>query len=118
MKLKVNDLVMVIAGKEKGKSGKITKLDHKNNRVTVEKLNIRTKHIKKRMNQPGEKISYEAAFSASNVMVIDSKTGKPTRIHYKILANGKKERISTVSKTSLDNQTAEAAPKTKKKAKA
>lgn len=113
MKLKLNDLVMVIAGREKGKSGKITKIDHKNNRVTIEKLNMRIKHVKARANQPGERISFEAPFSASNVMVIDPKTSKPTRISYKTLANGKKERISTKSKTSLDNQTAEA-PKTKK----
>jgi len=112
MKLKLNDLVMVIAGKDKGKSGKITKLDHKNNRVTVEKVNLRTKHVKAKQNQPGEKISYEAPLSASNVMAIDPKTSKPTRIHYKVLANGKKERVSSKSKTSLDNQSAEA-PATK-----
>ncbi len=115
MKLKLNDLVMVIAGKDKGKSGKITKISHKQNRVTVEKVNLRTKHIKAKQNQPGEKISYEAPFSASNVMAIDPKTGKPTRIRYKTLASGKKERISSASQTSLDNQTAEAPKATTKK---
>lgn len=115
MKLKLNDLVMVIAGKDKGKSGKITKIDHKKNRVTVEKINMRTKHIKARQNQPGEKISLEAPLSASNVMAIDPKTSKPTRIQYKELANGKKERISSKSKTSLDNQTADAPKTTTKK---
>ena len=108
---------MVIAGKNKGKSGKIIKIDHKNNKVTVEKLNLITKHIKKRQGQPGEKISFEAPINASNVMVIDGKTGKPTRIQHKLLANGKKERISTKSKTSLDNLTTDTA-KSKKKVKA
>jgi large subunit ribosomal protein L24 len=106
---------MVIAGKDKGKSGKITKINHKKDRVTVEKVNMRTKHIKARQNQPGEKISYEAPLSASNVMAIDPKTSKPTRIHLKTLANGKKERISAKSQTSLDNQTAEAPKATTKK---
>lgn len=114
MKLKLNDLVMVIAGKDKGKSGKITKIDHKNNRVTVETVNLRTKHVKRKMNQPGEKISYEAPLSASNVMVIDPKTSKPTRIQYKLLNNSKKERISSKSKSSLDIQSAKPT-KTKKK---
>lgn len=115
MKLKLNDLVMVIAGKDKGKSGKITKISHKNNRVTVEKINMRTKHVKAKQNQPGEKITFEAPLSASNVMAIDPKTSKPTRIHYKTLASGKKERVSSKSKTSLDNQTASAAKTTTKK---
>jgi large subunit ribosomal protein L24 len=118
MKLKTNDLVMVISGKDKGKTGKITKVDRKTNRVTVEKINLRTKHIKKKQGQPGEKISFEAPLSASNVMIIDGKSGKPTRIQYKQLANGKKERISSKSKASLDNQASVEAPKTKKKAKA
>lgn len=115
MKLKVNDQVMVIAGKDKGKSGRITKIDHKKNRVTVEKVNLRTKHIKKRQGQAGEKITYEAPLSASNVMVLDPKSGKPTRIKLKKLASGKKERISTRSEVSLDNVTATTPKKTTKK---
>lgn len=115
MKLKVNDQVMVIAGKDKGKSGKIIKISHKNNKVTVEKLNLRKKHIKKRQNQPGEKITYEAPLSASNVMVIDPKTGKPTRIKYKKLASGKKERLSTKGEVSLDNLSGTVAAKTTRK---
>lgn len=115
MKLKVNDQVMVIAGKDKGKTGQITKIDHKKNRVTVSKVNLRIKHIKKRQNQPGEKISYEAPLSVSNVMVIDPKSGKPTRIKHKKLASGKKERLSVKSESSLDNITATVAKKPRKK---
>jgi large subunit ribosomal protein L24 len=115
MKLKVNDQVMVIAGKNKGKSGRIVKVHHKTNKVTVEKLNLRKKHIKKRQNQPGEIITYEAPFSASNVMIVDPKTGKPTRIKYKKLASGKKERLSAKSQSSLDNLSGETAAKTAKK---
>lgn len=119
MKLKVNDQVMVIAGKEKGKSGKIIRVDRKNNKVTVEKLNLRIKHIKKSASGPGEKISFEAPLSASNVMAIDPKSGKPTRIKFQKLANGKKERVASKSGNSLDNVSSTAAAKTttKKKAK-
>ena len=108
---------MVTAGKDKGKSGRITKVDRKNNRVTVEKVNMRVKHIKKTYNKVGEKITYEAPLSSSNVMVLDPKSGKPTRVSYKKLANGKKERIATKSGNSLDNiaDTAAAASKTSKK---
>jgi large subunit ribosomal protein L24 len=102
MKLKVNDNVLVITGKDKGKKGKILKVDSKSNRITVEKVNLRTKHIKKRYNQPGEKISYEAPMAISNVMVLCPKTDKPTRIGYKVLASGKKERIALISGASLD----------------
>jgi large subunit ribosomal protein L24 len=115
MKFKVNDLVMVISGKDKGKSGKITKIDSKNNRVTVEKVNMRVKHVKKTYNKAGEKITFEASLSASNVMAVDPKTGKPTRIKHKKLANGKKERVTTKSNVSFDNVTSSAAPKTTKK---
>lgn len=115
MKLKVNDQVMVIAGKDKGKSGKITKVDRKNNKVTVEKVNLRVKHVKKRQNQPGEKITFEAPLSASNVMVLDPKSGKPTRVQYKVLASGKKERIAVKSQSSLDNASSTSSKATSKK---
>ncbi len=111
MKLKVNDKVLVISGKDKGKSGKIIKIDHKHNRVTVEKVNIRTKHIRKTQQRAGDRIQYEASIHASNVMILDPKENKPTRVGYKKSENGKKERIAKLSGASLDS-----APKTTKKA--
>jgi len=112
MKLKLNDKVLVIAGKGRGKTCKIIKVDHKHDRVTVEKLNMRTKHIKKTQQRAGEKITYEAPMHVSNVMILDPKENKPTRIGYKKLENGKKERISKISKISLDISH-EQAPKVK-----
>jgi large subunit ribosomal protein L24 len=117
MKLKVNDQVMVIAGKDKGKTGRVTKIDRKNNRVTVEKINLRTKHVKKRQGQAGEKITYEAPLAASNVMALDPKSGKPTRISNKKLASGKKERIAVKSGSSLDNVSVPSAKKSPAKKK-
>jgi large subunit ribosomal protein L24 len=103
MKLKLNDKVLVIAGKDKGKVGKIIRVIPKYNRVVIEKVNVRTKHIKKTNQQPGQKIRFEAPIDASNVMILDPTLHKPTRIGYKKLENGKKERISKLSGASLDN---------------
>lgn len=117
MKLKLNDKVLVIAGKDKGKAGKIIKIDHKHGRVTVEKVNIRTKHIKKTQQRAGDKIQYEAPINASNVMILDPKENKPTRIGYKMSENGKKERVSKLSGATLDNLPKEAPTKAKKETK-
>jgi large subunit ribosomal protein L24 len=116
MKLKLNDKVLVISGKDKGKTGRITRVVTKQNRVVVEKVNIRTKHIKKSQQGPGQIIRYEAPVSISNVMILDPVQNKPTRISYKMLDNGKKERISKISGASLDNiVVTETAEKPKKK---
>jgi large subunit ribosomal protein L24 len=115
MKLKLNDKVLVISGKGKGKVGKITKVITKHDQVVVEKINIRTKHLKKQQGQAGQKIRYEAPISASNVMILDPTSNKPTRISYKVLDNGKKERISKLSGVSLDNIAVENEVKEEKK---
>lgn len=114
MKLKVNDQIMVIAGKDKGKTGKIIRINHKTNKVTVEKINLRVKHIKKGNDRVGEKITVEAPLSASNVMIVDPKSGKPTRIKYQKLSTGKKERISVKSGSSLDGVSQSNSKTTKK----
>ena len=105
MKLKTGDKVVVITGKDKGKEGKITKILRKQNKVVVEKVNMRTKHIKKSQNRPGEKVIFEAPMNASNVMLVCPDTGKRTRIGYRKLENGKKERFSKKSNKSLDKVT-------------
>ncbi|PCJ21612.1 MAG: 50S ribosomal protein L24 [Candidatus Cloacimonadota bacterium] len=97
MKLKKGDLVEVIAGKDKGKQGAILKIDRKKDRVTVEKINIVKKHIKRSEGQVGEIREIEAALHISNVMIVDPKSGKPTRIGYKFLEDGKKVRVAKSS---------------------
>lgn len=102
MKLKKGDTVQVMAGKDKGKQGKIIALDRKHDKVKIEKVNIVTKHIKKKQG-PGEKIQFEAPINASNVMILCPETKKPTRIGYQVNKDGKKTRISKKSGKSLDN---------------
>ena len=80
MKLKVGDKVLVIAGKDKGKTGMITKTLKKDNKVVVEKINVVKKHMKPKGNdQKGGIIELDAPIHASNVMLVDPKTNKPTR---------------------------------------
>lgn len=115
MKIKANDKVLVISGKDKGKVSKVIRVIAKHNQIVVEKVNMRTKHIKKTTTQAGQKITFEAPMDVSNVMVMDPKENKPTRVGYRILENGKKERISKLSGASLDALPEVTKPKTSKK---
>lgn len=101
MNLKVGDKVIVIAGKDKGKEGKI--IAKKNDRVTVEGINMVKKHIKPNgQDQTGGIVDKEASIHISNVMIKDPKTNNPTRIAHEINKDGKKVRISSKSRTKLD----------------
>ena len=103
MNLKVGDKVIVIAGKDKGKEGKIIKTLKDANKVIVEGINIVTKHVKpSAQNETGGIIKIEAPIHASNVMILDPKTKSRTRIAHEIDENGKKHRISVKSKERLN----------------
>ena len=103
MNFKVGDKVVVIAGKDKGKEGKIIKTLKNDNKVVVEGVNIVTKHVKpSAQNETGGIIKVEAPIHASNVMIIDPKTKKPTRIGHSVNKDGKKIRIAKKSNSSLD----------------
>ena len=103
MKIKKGDNVVVIAGKNKGQTGKVMRTMPKTNKLVVEDVNKVTRHIKKTKDKPGQKISFEAPINASNVMLIDAKTKKRSRIGYqaapKAQGPSKKERISKKSKS-------------------
>jgi large subunit ribosomal protein L24 len=102
MHVKKGDKVMVITGKDKGKTGVILAAFPKKDRVLVEGVNIVKKHTKpNQVNPQGGIVSQEAAIHVSNVMPIDPKTGEPTRVGYKI-ENGKKIRIAKKSGEALD----------------
>lgn len=93
MKLHTGDLVVIIAGKDKGKTGRILRMLPEKNRIVVAGVNMRTRHIKKTPQAPGRVVRYEAALSVSNVMIVDPKTKKRSRIGFSI-KDGKKERIA------------------------
>lgn len=103
MNFKVGDKVVVIAGKDKGKEGKIIKTLKNDNKVVVEGINMVTKHVKpSAQNENGGIIKVEVPIHASNVMILDPKTKKRTRIAHEIDENGKKHRISVKSKERLN----------------
>lgn len=95
MKLRTGDSVVIISGKDKGKKGSVLKAFTDTNRVIVSGVNMITKHVRKTAEQAGRIIKREAPVSISKVMILDPKTGKPTRIGYRIdPKTGKKERFA------------------------
>ena len=101
MKLSRGDTVLIISGKDKGKKGTVMRVLTAQNRVIVSGVNMVTKHIKKTAQTAGKKVRFEASMHGSNVQIVDPKTGKPSRIGYKIDAAGKKVRIAKKSGTVL-----------------
>lgn len=89
MKLKKGDLVAVIAGKDKGKQGQITEVVLKDNKVVVEGVNVMKKHAKASQQNPQSGIiTKQLPIHASNVMLVDPKSGKPTRVGKKSTKDG------------------------------
>lgn len=98
MHVKTGDTVIVIAGKEKGKKGKVIATYPKKDRVVVEGLNLVKRHTKPSQNNPqGGIITKEAAIHVSNVMLVDPESGKPTRVKMVQQADGTKVRTSVKS---------------------
>ncbi len=109
MKLKVNDKVLIISGKDKGKTGHITRVIPDRGMIIVDKINIRVRHIKKTSQKAGQRITFEAPLPASKAMLLDPSTGKPTRVGYRT-EGGKKVRYAKVSGKTISDA---AAPATK-----
>ena len=101
--VKKDDTVFIITGKDKGKKGRILAAYPRENRVLVEGVNMVKKHTKPSQKNPqGGIISQEAPIHVSNVMLADPKSGKPTRISYKVLDNGEKVRVAKKSGEVID----------------
>lgn len=91
--VKTGDMVMIISGKDKGKTGKVLEVSPKEGKVIVEGCNIATKHVKPRSaNEQGGLVKVEAPLYVSKVMLVCPKCGKPTRIAHKIFEDGSKQR--------------------------
>lgn len=95
--VRTGDTVFVISGKDKGKTGKVTKVFPKKGKVVVEGVNVITKHMKPtQMNPQGGVVTMPAPMFSSKVMIFDEKAGRPTRVGFKMV-DGKKVRYSKVS---------------------
>ena len=101
MKIKTGDTVIVIAGKDKGATGRVLKAFPKENRVIVEGVNIQTKHQKQTRTASAEIRHIEGPIDASNVMYYDTKAKRPSRVGYKI-EDGKKIRIAKATGAEID----------------
>ena len=103
MKIRKDDTVVVVAGNNKGKTGKVLKVFPKKNRVIVEGVNLVKRHTKPNQQNPqGGIMEKEGSIAASNVMLLDPKENEPTRIGKKIIIDEKsgKKRGVRVSKIS------------------
>ena len=101
MQIKKDDTVVVIAGKDKGKTGTVLRTIPKKNKVVVEGVNMQTKHAKATRTSGSEIKHMEGPIDASNVMFYDTKAKKPSRIGYKI-EDGKKIRVAKATGTEID----------------
>ena len=101
-KIKTGDTVVVITGKDKGKTGKVTSVIKANDRVVVEGVNIMKRHKKATQESPGKIEEIESSIHISNVSHLDPETGKPTRVKYDT-KDGLKRRLSVMSGSLLDN---------------
>lgn len=94
MKVKRGDNVMVISGKDRGKTGKVLTVLHREERVVVEGVHMKKKHQKpRRGGQKGQIIDVAAPIHISNVMLVDPKSGKRTRVSFQ-MQKGKKVRVA------------------------
>jgi len=94
LRIRKNDMVVVLSGREKGKTGKVLKVNPKNRRAILENVNFMKKHTRANQakRQKGGIVEREAPLDISNLMLVCPECDKPSRIRYKILENKKKVR--------------------------
>ena len=90
--VKKDDLVMVTTGKDKGKTGKVLRINKKKDRLVVEKVNMVKRHVKPSQKTKGGIMEKEGMIHVSNVMIYCDKCSKPVRVGNKLLEDGKKIR--------------------------
>ena len=102
-RIRKDDTLIVIAGKDKGRSGRVLKVLPKEERVVVEGLNLVKRHTAPNMANPqGGVIAKEASLHISNVALRDRKTGKATRVGFKVNDKGQKVRVAKGSGVEID----------------
>ena len=94
LKIKKGDSVVVLTGRDKGKRGEVIEVRPKENRALVRGINVVRRHQRQTASQEGGIISKEAAIQISNLALEDPKDGKPTRVGFRILDDGKKVRFA------------------------
>jgi large subunit ribosomal protein L24 len=108
LKIRKEDMVKVISGKDRGKTGRVLRVDPGNQRVYVEGVNVRTRHVRpqglrdvQRQQEIGGIIKDEGPIHVSNVMLIDPKSGEPSRVGVK-REEGRRVRVAKKSNTEIE----------------
>ena len=101
-KIKKGDTVVVLTGKDKGKSGEVLRLDPRDNRAVVQGVNVVKRHQRPSMQSQGGIEEKEASIHVSNVAHIDPDTDRPTRVGYRVLEDGRKVRFAKRSGEIID----------------
>ncbi len=102
MKIKKGDQVVVISGKDKGKKGEVLRALPQQSRVVVQGVNVVKRHNRPTQTSAGGIEEKELSIHVSNVALADPKTGKPSRVGYKTLKDGKKTRVARASGETID----------------
>ncbi len=94
-RIRKGDQVLVISGAQKGRRGEVLRVVPKDERAVVQGVNLVSKHTKpKGMGQPGGIVQVEAPIHLSNLKLVDPKTGKPTKVGFRVLEDGRKVRVA------------------------
>jgi large subunit ribosomal protein L24 len=101
-KIRKGDKVVVLAGRDRGRSGEVIEVRPDENRAVVRGVNMVKRHQRQTAQQEGGIISKELAVHLSNIALADPKDGKPTRVGFKVQADGKKVRIAKRSGAEID----------------
>jgi large subunit ribosomal protein L24 len=101
-KIKKGDKVVVLTGRDKGRSGEVIQVMPTESRALVRGVNIVKRHQRQSQTQEGGIVSKEAPIHLSNLAVADPKDNKPTRVGFKVLADGKKVRVAKKSGETID----------------
>jgi large subunit ribosomal protein L24 len=102
LKIKKGDNVVVITGRDKGKTGEVLRVLPADSRVIVQGVNIARRHTRPRMGEPGGIVEKELTIHISNVAHVDPQSRMPTRVGYKFLENGRKVRFARRSGEIID----------------
>jgi large subunit ribosomal protein L24 len=102
LKIKKGDKVVVITGRDKGKQGEVLRVLRADNRVVVQGVHVVKRHTRQSAGNPGGIVEKESTIHVSNVAHVDPKSGKPTRVGFKMLDDGRKVRFARRSGENID----------------
>ncbi len=103
-RIRKGDTVAVISGGDKGKRGEVLRVLPKQERAVVQGVNVAQRHTKPRgMGQPGGIVAKEATIHLSNLVLVDPKSDKPTRVGFRVLDDGRKVRVAKATGNVIEN---------------